>query len=106
MVSQKRKAKTACLQLYFGINFVENEANYQKRFLHIFYVNHHPPTCTINYKTPRVNIPVLLVPPEVVEVATKSSEPSEFWGGVGVGSGGGPFMGGKVGGCCISGPAG
>lgn len=56
------------------------------------------------------NIPVLLVPPEVVEVATRSSEPSEFWGGVGVGSGGGPLMGGKVGGggggCCISGPAG
>lgn len=51
-------------------------------------------------------VPVLLVPPEVVEVATKSSEPSEFWGGVGVGSGGGPLMGGKVGGCCISGPAG
>lgn len=53
---------------------------------------------------------MLLVPPEVVEVATRSSEPSEFWGGVGVGSGGGPLMGGKVGGggggCCISGPAG
>lgn len=54
------------------------------------------------------NIPVLLVPPEVVEVATRSSEPSEFCGGVGVGSGGGPLTGGKVGGggCCISGPAG
>lgn len=52
---------------------------------------------------------MLLVPPEVVEVATKSSEPSEFCGGVGVGSGGGPLTGGKVGGgggCCISGPAG
>lgn len=56
-----------------------------------------------------INLPVLLVPPEVVEVATKSSEPSEFCGGVGVGSGGGPLTGGKVGGgggCCISGPAG
>lgn len=56
------------------------------------------------------NVPVLLVPPEVVEVATRSSEPSEFCGGVGVGSGGGPFTGGKLGGggggCCISGPAG
>lgn len=47
----------------------------------------------------RHELPVLFVPPEVVDVATRSSEPSEFWGGVGVGSGGGAFIGGNVGGC-------
>jgi hypothetical protein len=53
-----------------------------------------------------LNLPVLLVPPEVVEVATRSSEPSELCGGVGVDSGGGPFTDGMVDGCCIKGPAG
>lgn len=47
----------------------------------------------------RDELPVLFVPPEVVDAATRSSEPSEFCGGVGVGSGGGAFTGGSVGGC-------
>lgn len=54
----------------------------------------------------RALLPALLFPPEVLKGVTRSSDPSEFWGGVGVVSGGGPLIGGKVDGCCISGPAG